>query len=205
MEAAFFCALKASSFKSRKEIIKMSRAVTDHEGHNFRSMAEMCEYHNIGYRVVLRRLERGSTIEEALTKPVVEVPKRASMSEKERAKLYQENHKAEIKEYQARYRAKKRMEKNSVDKGKKTMDLLLAWHEIMSAINTNFQNLTEQEFERLNLEDLLIEIDDIRLENAVVVNPFLWHRGNEYLKQKKQELVFEKFIAEETEDKKGKE
>lgn len=172
------------------------KAIVDHNGQEFKSIVEMCKFHNIGYRVFLRRLERGHSMEEALTMPVLKRPKHAQLSEKEYAREYRENNKERISEYQAEYRAKKREENEKSGKE----DMLTAWYKLRSAINSNFDMLNPEEFERLNFEDMLIAMDDIQLENFVAKNPFVWQRANEYLKQKKQELVFQKFFAEEIDD-----
>lgn len=194
------------------------KEVRDHEGRVFRSIVEMCEFYNIGYRVFLRRIERGHSIEEALTMPVLERPKHALLSEEEYAREYRERNRDKIQAYQKEYReknrdilaeksaqrrAQKRLEskdKKMVKREENKMDMLTAWYKLRSAINSNFDNLNAEEFERLNFEDMLIAIEDIQLENLVAKTPFLWQRGNEYLKQKKQEIVFQKFFAEEIDD-----
>lgn len=187
------------------------KSIVDHEGREFRSIVELCEFHNIGYRVLLRRLERGLTMEEALTLPVVERAKHAKMSDKEYAKEYHQRNRDKILAYQAEYReknrdilaeksAKKRAEKRLEEKVKRETEMMTAWYKLRSEINSNFDNLNAEEFERLNFEDMLIAMDDIQLENMVAKNQFLWQRANEYLKQKKQEIVFQKFFAEEIDD-----
>lgn len=218
-----FCCFAGFFVLKRKETFNMSRAVKDFEGREFRSVAEMCEFHNMGYRTYLRRIERGWSEVDALTKPVEKHPKWAKLSEKEQGKLYRENHKAEskayrekpenkakAKAYQVKYREQKRKEKAESRKKKcqnetqeETMNPLSAWYEIMSAINTKFQTLNVQEFERLSFEDLLISIGDIKLEYAVAKSPFLWQRANEYFKQKKRESVLETFFENEIDEKKG--
>lgn len=187
------------------------KAIIDHKGQEFKSIVAMCEFYNIGYRVFLRRIERGHSIEEALTMPVLERPKHALLSEEEYSKMYREKNRDKILEYQREYReknrdilaeksAKKRAEKRLEEKVKRETDMLNEWYKLRSAIDSNFDNLNLEEFERLNFEDMLIAIDDIQLENFVAKSPFLWQRGNEYLKQKKQEIVFQKFFADEIDD-----
>lgn len=190
------------------------KAIVDHEGRVFRSIVEMCEFYNIGYRVFLRRIERGHSIEEALTMPVLERPKHALLSEEEYAREYRERNRDKIQAYQKEYReknrdilAERRAQKRLESKDKKMvkgeenkMDMLTAWHRVRSAINSNFDMLNAEEFERLNFEDMLIAIDDIQLENFVAKNPFLWQRGNEYLKQKKHEIVYQKFFSDDIDD-----
>ena len=198
-------------FQKRIKEKKIMKSIVDHEGRKFRSIVELCEFNNIGYRVLLRRLERGLSMEEALTLPVVERAKHAKMSDKEYAKEYHQRNRDKILAYQAEYReknrdilaeksSKKRAEKRLEEKVKRETDMLTEWYKLRSAIDSNFDNLNLEEFERLNFEDMLIAIDDIQLGNFVAKNPFLWQRGNEYLKQKKQEVVYQKFFVNEIDD-----
>ena len=44
--------------------------VKDHLGNEYRTVYEMCKYYNIGAQTYYKRIQRGSTLKEALEKPV---------------------------------------------------------------------------------------------------------------------------------------
>lgn len=84
----------------------MEKSVTNHEGKEFASITEMCEFHGIGRRVYMQRIRRGWSKEKALTTPVAKHATRTTLSEKERQRIYNKTYYAKNKE-----REKKRLEK----------------------------------------------------------------------------------------------
>lgn len=189
------------------------KSIVDHEGREFRSIVELCEFHNIGYRVLLRRLERGLTMEEALTLPVAERKKYAKMSDEEYSKMYREKNHDKILEYQRKYReenreklaenrAKKRIEdrkngkKKATKKESKEMDMLTAWLEAKALVDSVS---TTQDFICKNFEQVLCDVADVKLMRAISNSSYLWQRANNYFACKQREKVRDSFFENDNE------
>lgn len=182
------------------------KTIIDHKGQEFKSIVAMCEFYNIGYRVFLRRIERGHSIEEALTMPVLEHPKPALLSDKEYAREYRERNRDKIQAYQKEYREKhrekiaeyrkpKRIEdgksgKKSVKKEEKTMDMLTAWLEAKTLVDSISET---QDFICKNFEQVICEIADVKLMRAISNSSFLWQRANNYFVCKQREKIRDSF------------
>lgn len=189
------------------------KTIIDHKGQEFKSIVAMCEFYNIGYRVFLRRIERGHSIEEALTMPVLEHPKQALLSDKEYAKEYRERNRDKIQAYQKEYReknreklaenrAKKRIEdrkngkKKATKKESKEMDMLTAWLEAKALVDSISET---QDFICKNFEQVLCEIADVKLMRAISNSSFLWQRANNYFACKQREKVRDSFFENDNE------
>lgn len=201
----FFFALFQKILRLEKNNMK---EIIDHEGRIFKSIVELCEFHNIGYRVFLRRLERGLSMEEALTLPVVERQKYAKMSDAEYAKEYRERNRDKILAYQAEYREKnreklaenrekKRIEdrkngkKKATKKESKEMDTLTTWLEAKALIDSVS---TAQDFVYKNFEQVLCDVADVKLMRAISNSSYLWQRANNYFICKQREKVRDNFF-----------
>lgn len=72
----------------------MKKPIENHEGIQFASITEMCEFHNIARATYVRRISRGWSKKNALVTPVCKHMnnKIATLSEKERQRKYNKSY-----------------------------------------------------------------------------------------------------------------